>query len=134
MDEVEAQYPPYIQYSNIEEWWKKPGKNLEIYLITRVHLDVLQCRFLLERLKVSQGFASGQKLLEVAQLMMATVLSFWLNRDRLMDHVAAFTWFVSSQRCKENKSWCFLMSNLDCMLRNPKCRCALCRTSQVRQT
>ena len=95
LDQIEESYPRYIWYSNISEWWEQQGVSLEIYLTTGIHLDVLQCRFLLERLKVSRGFASEQKLLEVAQQMMAAVLSFWLNRDRLVNHLASFDWFVS---------------------------------------
>jgi len=95
LDQIEESYPRHIRYSNISEWWEQQSRSLEIYLTTGIHLDILQCRFLLERLKVSRGFVSEQKLLEVAQQMMAAVLSFWLNRDRLANHLASFEWFVS---------------------------------------
>jgi len=99
LDQIEESYPRHIRYSNISEWWEQQGGgSLEIYLTTGIYLDILQCRFLLERLKVSRGFASEQKLLEVAQQMMAAVLSFWLNRDRLVNHLASFDWFVSLTR------------------------------------
>lgn len=51
--------------------------------MTRVCLLGLQCRFLLQRLKVSRAFSSGQALLEVAQEMMTAVLALWPNRDSL---------------------------------------------------
>jgi hypothetical protein len=65
-----------------------------MYLVTRIRTDVLQCQFLFERLKVSRGFATGQELLDVAQEMMAVVLSFWLNRDLLSKYTFAFEWLV----------------------------------------
>ncbi|RDW57778.1 hypothetical protein BP5796_12579 [Coleophoma crateriformis] len=95
LDQIEESYPRHIRYSNISEWCEQQGGgSSEIYLTTGIHLDILQCRFLLERLKVSRGFASEQKLLEVAQQMMAAVLSLWLNRDRLVNHLASFDWLI----------------------------------------
>lgn len=95
LNRIEKSFPRHIRYSNISEWWKQQGRSLEIYLVTGIHLDILQCDFLLERIKVSRGFASEQRLLKVAQEMIAAVLSFWLNRDRLIDHLASFEWLVS---------------------------------------
>jgi len=95
LDQIEESYPRHVRYSNISEWWEQQSGSSELYLATGIHLDILQCRFLLERLNVSRGFTSEQRLLEVAQQTMAAVLSLWLNRDRLVNHVAAFDWIVS---------------------------------------
>jgi len=96
-DDIIASYPPHIQHDNFEYRSQSGaggsyGRNL--YIITRIHLDVLQCRFLIQRLNVSRCYATGQELLDIAQEKMTTVLSVWLNRDQLRDYNHAFNWIV----------------------------------------
>lgn len=96
VDEVENSYPRHIQYSNIHEWSRNQGySGHETYIVTRIHLDVLQCRFLFEKLKLSRGFVSGQRVLHIAQEMMTAVLNVWLNREELQLYHFAFDWIVS---------------------------------------
>lgn len=59
-----------------------------------MHLDVLQCHFLMQRLLVSQGF-NGQELFDTAQETMDVILSIWSNRDQLQKFYSAFDWIVS---------------------------------------
>ncbi|KAJ8101644.1 hypothetical protein POJ06DRAFT_194479 [Lipomyces tetrasporus] len=83
LDEVVASYPAKIQYRNRQHWVQKKAAR-ELYIVTWIHLDVLRCRFLIERLNVSRSYSTGQALLDVAQEIMKEVLWFWLNRDELL--------------------------------------------------
>ena len=98
MDDIVASYPPYIQYHNLQQQGQNEVGGMrgrDLYIVTRIHLDVLQCRFLIQRLNVSRCHASGQALLDIAQEMMATVLSMWLHRDIMQSFSHALNWIVS---------------------------------------
>ncbi|RDW67611.1 hypothetical protein BP6252_09007 [Coleophoma cylindrospora] len=92
-------YPAHLQFATRSQNLSKtrdPSSSSarEFYIKSRLQLDVLQCHFLLQRLSVSRGFVSGQKLLDVAVQMMNVVLSLWLNRDELIHFNFAFDWVV----------------------------------------
>ena len=91
LDEIVAKYPPQIQFSP-ERASELQG--LSLFAIIRIHLEYLQNRFLLERVKHSHTHANGQELLDSAIAMMETVLSLWLRRDQLHAFIAYFDWFV----------------------------------------
>lgn len=97
---IVASYPPHIQYRENMEWPRTTNSTLhvravcDIYIITRIQLDVLQCRFLLQRLLVSRHLGNGQELFDIAQEMMSLVLSLWLHRDQLQYFSHAFDWLV----------------------------------------
>lgn len=67
----------------------------DIYIVSRIQLDVLQCRFLLQRLLASRGFSDGQESFNIAQETMALIVSLWLHRDQLQQFCHAFDWIVS---------------------------------------
>jgi hypothetical protein len=97
VDQVQDGLPPHILYKNIHKLSQrkhgsKPGR--EFYLVTRIETDMLQARFILERLKVSCGLDSGQRLLDLAQEMMKVLLSFWLARDKMIDYTSSLDWLV----------------------------------------
>ncbi|TAQ87329.1 hypothetical protein B7494_g4354 [Chlorociboria aeruginascens] len=96
LSEMHASYPPHLHYHH-----PKPGQQMqnsrqprEFYIVTRIHLDILNCRFLLQRLAVSRSFATGQELFDIALEIMTVVLSLWLNRDQLQNWNFAFDWIV----------------------------------------
>lgn len=94
--DVEKTFPSQICYASVQPATRtKPRSGVEIYVVTRIYLESLRCYFVLEKLKLSRSWASGQKVLNIAQEMMNAVLSFWLNRDQLQQHQAAFDWLVS---------------------------------------
>ncbi|KAJ6123734.1 hypothetical protein N7471_011051 [Penicillium samsonianum] len=99
---IVASYPPHIQYQGNSEWPPQSSSRFhersadEVYIITRIQLDVLQCQFLLQRLLVSQQFSGGQDLFDIAQETMSVILSLWLNRDRLREFHHAFDWIAVS--------------------------------------
>jgi len=99
IENVVGSYPPQIQYHNLQRWSHSladGNSGRDLYVAARVQLDVLQCRFLLQKLNVSRCHASGQELLDLAQEMMAVVLSLWLHRDQLQDFKFALNWIVST--------------------------------------
>ncbi|KAL3426846.1 fungal specific transcription factor [Phlyctema vagabunda] len=89
-EENTSSYPAHMRYSSLTT----SSLPRQIYLLTRLRLDVLQCHFLLQRLAVKQGYTSSQRLLEIALEMMHLVLSLWLKRDALRDWCYAFDWLV----------------------------------------
>ncbi|OKL61878.1 hypothetical protein UA08_02272 [Talaromyces atroroseus] len=100
--QIVASYPPHIQYRRSSEWPSEPGSGFysqsahDMYIITRIHLDILQCHFLLQRLLVSREFCGGQDLFDIAQDMISIILSLWHNRDQLQDLNYAFDWISVS--------------------------------------
>lgn len=63
--------------------------------MTRIQAEVLQTRFLLERLKQkSSSSGSSQSLFNVAQELMEVIISLWLDRDRLCAYQSVFHWMV----------------------------------------
>ncbi|KAJ6172197.1 FAD dependent oxidoreductase superfamily [Penicillium chermesinum] len=101
--EIVASYPAHIRYHQDSGLSSQPALDLkkrsasDRYIITRIHLDVLQCHFLLQRLLVSRGLSGGQALFDIAQETIITILSLWSDRDRLQDYHHAFDWiFVSN--------------------------------------
>lgn len=96
--EVHASYPSHLHYHhpnpNHQIQNNRPPR--DIYIITRIHLDILNCRFLLQRLAVSRSFATGQELFDTALEIMTVVLSLWLNRDKLQSWNYTFDWIVRS--------------------------------------
>ena len=99
--DVVRSFPPQLQYYHKSRWSLNPGfsasdKNAEdAFLVARIHLDVLQCHFLMQRLLVSQAY-DGQKLFDTAQETMEVILSIWSNRDQLQKFYFAFDWIASS--------------------------------------
>ncbi|KAJ5757561.1 uncharacterized protein N7511_006255 [Penicillium nucicola] len=95
-------YPPHIQYySNIAQPSKSNssihGQSAhDRYIVTRIHLDVLQCKFLLQRLIVSRGLGGGQDLFDIAQETISVIVSLWLNRDQIQSFHHAFDWIAVS--------------------------------------
>ncbi|KAJ5692887.1 hypothetical protein N7462_002310 [Penicillium macrosclerotiorum] len=89
LEKIVISYPPHIQYHGDSDWSLKSmlyphGRSAhDIYITTRIHLDVLQCQFLLQRLLVSRQFCGGQDLFDVAQETMSVILTLWLKRDQL---------------------------------------------------
>ncbi|EED23993.1 FAD dependent oxidoreductase superfamily [Talaromyces stipitatus ATCC 10500] len=100
--QIVASYPSHIQYHRNSEWPLEPTLGLhsrsahEMYIITRIQLDVLQCHFLLQRLLVSRQFNSGQELFDVAQETISIIVSLWQNRDQLQELSYAFNWITVS--------------------------------------
>ena len=98
LDQITNSYPEHIRYRSLEQ---TPSGGVqtrpphEIYLITRIQLDVLQCAFLLQRLLVSRGLSNGQELFNVAQEMISVVLSLWSDREQLRVYNFSFDWIVS---------------------------------------
>ena len=77
-DDIIASCPPHIQHDNFEHRPQNGagvsyGFNLNI--LTRIHLNDLQCRFLIQRPNESRCHATGQALLDIVQEKMTTVLS-----------------------------------------------------------
>ncbi|KGO68392.1 hypothetical protein PITC_070170 [Penicillium italicum] len=99
---VVASYPPHVQYQGNSEWPPQSSSRFhernphEVYIITRIHLDVLQCQFLLQRLLVSQQFSGNQDLFDIAQETISVILSLWLGRDQLHEFHHAFDWIAVS--------------------------------------
>ncbi|KAJ5300953.1 uncharacterized protein N7443_005955 [Penicillium atrosanguineum] len=97
-----ASYPPQIQYHSNMEWPLQStvsfhGRSVhEMYIITRIQLDVLQCKFLLQRLVVSRGLGGGQELFDIARETISVIVSLWLNRDQLQQFHHAFDWIAVS--------------------------------------
>ncbi|KAJ6058170.1 uncharacterized protein N7446_007753 [Penicillium canescens] len=102
LEKIVASYPPHIQYHSNMEWpshskWSFHGQSAhEMYIITRIQLDVLQCKFLLERLIVSRGFNDGQGLFDIAKETISVIVFLWLNRDKLQELHHAFDWIAVS--------------------------------------
>ncbi|KAJ5963433.1 uncharacterized protein N7479_003309 [Penicillium vulpinum] len=102
LGKIVASYPPHIQYQENSGWTPQSSSRLnersahEVYMTTRIQLDVLQCQFLLQRLLVSRQFSGGQDLFDIAQETMSVILSLWLNRDRLQEFHHAFDWIAVS--------------------------------------
>ncbi|CAI7641217.1 unnamed protein product [Penicillium glandicola] len=102
LGKIVASYPPHIQYQGNCEWSSQSSLRFhersahEVYIITRIQLDVLQCQFLLQRLLVSRQFSGGQDLFDIAQETMSVILSLWLKRDQLQEFHHAFDWIAVS--------------------------------------
>ncbi|KAJ5502105.1 FAD dependent oxidoreductase superfamily [Penicillium fimorum] len=102
LGKIVASYPPQIQYQGNSEWPPQSTSRSherrahEVYITTRIHLDVLQCQFLIQRLLVSRQFSGGQELFNIAQETMSVILSLWLNRDQLQEFHHAFDWIAVS--------------------------------------
>ncbi|KAI2722544.1 hypothetical protein CBS147332_3473 [Penicillium roqueforti] len=101
LGKIVASYPPHIQYRRNSEWPQSSSRchersAHEVYIITRIQLDVLQCQFLLQRLLVSRQFSGGQDLFDIAQETMSVILSLWLKRDQLQEFHHAFDWIAVS--------------------------------------
>jgi len=90
---ISTSYPPHIQYPKYPQWTENPS---DMYIISRIQLDVLQCQFLLQRLLVSRNFCSGQELFNISIRMTSIILSVWMNRDRLQNFHFAFDWMLVS--------------------------------------
>ncbi|OQE35991.1 hypothetical protein PENCOP_c012G01349 [Penicillium coprophilum] len=99
---IVASYPPHIRYQGDSEWPLKStsrshkSSTHEVYITTRIQLDVLQCHFLLQRLLVSRQFSGGQDLFNIAQETMSVILFLWLNRDQLQEFHHTFDWIAIS--------------------------------------
>lgn len=99
MENVVGSYPSQIHYYNIQQWSHSLSRGRsghELYIVARIQLDVLRCRFLIQRLNVSRCQDSGLELLHIAQEMMAVVLSLWLHRDHLKHFNYVLNWIVST--------------------------------------
>ena len=102
LQQIVASYPSHIQYQRSLESvsvlrpCSESRTASEIFIITRIQLDVLQCNFLLQRLLVSRGFSGGQDLFNTAKETMSVILSLWLDRDRMQSFTHTFDWIVSS--------------------------------------
>ncbi|KAG4443943.1 hypothetical protein IFR05_000583 [Cadophora sp. M221] len=101
LKEIVKSFPPQLQYKHKTRWSPTTGfgpsdKYAEdAFIVARMHLDVLQCHFLMQRLMVSQGF-NGQELFDTAQETMDVILSIWSNRDQLQKFYFAFDWIIVS--------------------------------------
>ncbi|PBP18430.1 FAD dependent oxidoreductase superfamily [Diplocarpon rosae] len=97
LEQIISTYPAHIRYHPISQ---QPASQKrvphEVYLITRIQLDVLQCAFLLQRLLVSGGYSNGQDLFNVAKEMISVVLACWSERELLTDYNYAFDWLILS--------------------------------------
>ncbi|RFU29783.1 hypothetical protein B7463_g6576, partial [Scytalidium lignicola] len=58
-------------------------------------LDLLQCRFLIDRVAVARGLTNGQGLLDISMEIIDITNMFWLKRDHLLDFAYQFDWFVA---------------------------------------
>ncbi|KAI9054513.1 hypothetical protein LZ554_001670 [Drepanopeziza brunnea f. sp. 'monogermtubi'] len=99
LEQIVGTYPPHIRYHTIEHPDHSQSRKRaphEIYLITRIQLDILQCAFLLQRLLVSRGYCNGQKLFNIAYDMIHVVLSLWSDSEHLRDFNFAFDWIILS--------------------------------------
>lgn len=100
VNQLESSWPPQLQYSRIHnaaDGVSILSPNYE-YHVTRAHIDVLRCRFLLERLKFSRFQCSTQNLMDLSQESLSLVLRFWLKRDQWSQYSGSFDWLVSSTR------------------------------------
>ena len=91
-------YPKWIQYPNISQFALRSASttNLEnFYIVTRIHAEVLQTKFLLERLKQTPSSRdNSQNMFNAAQELMAVTLSLWIDRDRLHKYQNTLHWMV----------------------------------------
>ncbi|PYH92282.1 FAD dependent oxidoreductase superfamily [Aspergillus ellipticus CBS 707.79] len=93
--DIVASYPAHLQYRHASQW--PCGRSAhDMYIVTRIQLDVLQCHFLLQRLLVSRQLSGGQDLVTVAQETMSIILLLWQHRDQLQDVNHAFDWIAVS--------------------------------------
>lgn len=97
LQQIVDSYPEHIQYRSLEQGSASVQTRAphEIYMVTRIQLDVLQCAFLLQRLLVSRGLSNGQDLFNIAQEMISVVLSLWSDREQLRVYNFSFDWIVS---------------------------------------
>ncbi|CZR67120.1 uncharacterized protein PAC_17019 [Phialocephala subalpina] len=99
LNRVVKSYPAHLQYYKPDQQQTSPFQAKaarEIYITSRIQLDVLQCGFLLQRLLVSRGLSNGQDLFDIALEMISVVLSFWSNREQLQHYNYAFDWILLS--------------------------------------
>ncbi|KAL5318186.1 hypothetical protein ACEPPN_013245 [Leptodophora sp. 'Broadleaf-Isolate-01'] len=98
LQQIVDSYPEHIQYRSLEQGSASVQTRAphEIYMVTRIQLDVLQCAFLLQRLLVSRGLSNGQDLFNIAQEMISVVLSLWSDREQLRVYNFSFDWIILS--------------------------------------
>jgi hypothetical protein len=58
-------------------------------------LNLLQNRFLVDRVAIARGFPKEQRLLDTALETVDLVNMFWIKRDQLMIYCFSFDWIVS---------------------------------------
>jgi len=93
--DVYARLPEQIHYYAYDKTPKNsPAKELmsQAYLM----LNVLQNRFLIDRVAIARGFQNEQSLLNTAMEMVDLVTMFWIKRDQLMRYSSGFDWIVST--------------------------------------
>lgn len=91
LDETVAGWPSQLRMSQSQ---LSSFTGLPLFRILRNHVEYLQNKFLLERLRVARCNGSGQNLLNVSCEMMKTILNFWSKRDQLSLFNAYFDWMV----------------------------------------
>jgi len=58
-------------------------------------LNLLQNRFLIDRVAITRGFPKGQRLLNTALEMMDLTNMFWIKSDQLMVYASSFDWIFT---------------------------------------
>lgn len=97
LDRVVNTYPAYLHYIKPEDHTASSfaeENSRKIFFTSRIQLDVLQTKFLLQRLLVSRGLSDGQDLFNLAQELMAVVLGFWTNRVQFHVWNYSFDWIL----------------------------------------
>lgn len=129
LKEIYAQFPEQLQYYAYDTTPKNStGQALmgQAYLM----LNVLQNRFLIDRVAIARGLPNQQSLLNTAMEMMDLTTMFWIKRDLLMVYNSSFDWIVSTCSVPQ-------LGRTDTpivyLLRNPQRGSHLRRTSQASQ-
>ena len=94
--EVYDRLPNQVHYYGYD---KIPKMNVSsTILVSQAYLllNLLQNRFLIDRVAIARGFQNEQRLLSTAMEMMDLTIMFWIKRDQLMRFSSAFDWIVSS--------------------------------------
>lgn len=91
LDDIVAGWPSQLRMSESQ---LQSFTGLSLFRILRNHVEYLQNKFLLERLRVGRCNGNGQNLLSVSVEMMRTILNFWTKRDQLSLFNANFDWMV----------------------------------------
>ncbi|KAL3427153.1 hypothetical protein PVAG01_00662 [Phlyctema vagabunda] len=66
-----------------------------LYFQAFIRLDLLQNRFLIDRVAIARGLANEQGLLDTALEMMEVTTTFWIKRDQLMKYCSMFDGFIT---------------------------------------
>jgi len=79
------------------EYGTKPKESRGEVLMNQAYLclNMLQNRFLINRLAIARGINNEQQLLNTALEMMDLTIMFWIKRDQIMVYSSAFDWIVT---------------------------------------